>query len=68
MISRAKYKISTTAIAELFEAAKIGGVTDIAPLGAGEYNAVFAVKADGKEYAVKIAPAEDAVVLKYEQG
>ena len=67
MISRTKYKISPTAIAELFEAANIGGVTDIAPLGAGEYNAVFSAAAGGKEYAVKIAPAEDAVVLTYEK-
>lgn len=68
MISRTKYKISPAAVAQLFEAANISGVTDIAPLGAGEYNAVFSARANGKEYAVKIAPAEGTVVLAYEQG
>jgi aminoglycoside phosphotransferase (APT) family kinase protein len=67
MISRTKYKIDNAAIEKLFRSAGIDGALEIAPLGDGEYNAVFAVKTNGSEYAVKIAPADDIPVLTYEK-
>lgn len=66
MISRTKYKIDNAAIERLFVNAGIDGVTKIAPLGAGEYNAVFSVTAKGKDYALKISPGDDDLVLTYE--
>lgn len=67
MISRTKYKIDNATIEKLFRSAGISGITEIAPLGAGEYNAVFSGKAAGKEYAIKIAPTEDVATLTYEK-
>lgn len=67
MISRTKYSIDNATIKKLFSSAGIDGVDEIAPLGAGEYNAVFSVKASGKEYALKIAPTDDVPVLTYEK-
>ena len=67
MVSRTKYQIDNPTIETLFCAANIEGVTNIAPLGAGEYNAVFSVTAGGKEYVLKIAPTEDIPVLTYEK-
>lgn len=66
MISKTKYKTSDQEIAALFHAAGIEDIAEILPLGAGEYNAVFAVKASGKDYAIKIAPSADAPILRYE--
>lgn len=66
MISRTKYQASDQDIRGLFEVAGIDGVEAIAPLGAGEYNAVFCAKAKGKEYVLKIAPPEEIPVLTYE--
>ena len=66
MISRTKYKTDNATIEKLFVNAGITGVTRIAPLGAGEYNAVYSVTAKGKEYALKISPADDDHVLTYE--
>lgn len=68
MKSRTKYEIDNSTIEKLFNAAGINGDMEITPLGAGEYNAVFSVKADGREYALKIAPKADAPVLNYEKG
>ncbi len=68
MRSRTKNNISDEIIKKLFDAAKISGVTDIKPLGAGEFNAVFAVTANGKEYALKVAPSPEAEILPYEKG
>lgn len=67
MISRTKYEIDNETIKKLFKAAGIDGVLEIAPLGSGEYNAVFSAKADGKEYALKIAPKDDVPILTYEK-
>lgn len=68
MISRTKYKLTQAEVLSLFAAAGMGNVAEIAPLGAGEYNAVFSAKgASGKEYAVKIAPPPAMPVLTYEK-
>ncbi len=68
MISRTKYQIDHPSIAALFQAAGIHGLRAISPLGAGEYNAVFAVTAGETEYVLKIAPTDDVPVLRYETG
>lgn len=66
MVSRTKYLLDDKTVTRLFENAGITGITSIAPLGAGEYNAVYAVKAD-KEYVLKVAPAADTPILTYEK-
>ena len=66
MVSRTKYLLDDKTVARLFENAGITGITSIAPLGAGEYNAVYAVKAD-KAYVLKVAPAADTPILTYEK-
>lgn len=67
MISKTKYIINDATIKELFSAARIDGIIDISPLGAGEYNAVYGVKTHNKDYALKIAPANDIPILTYEK-
>lgn len=68
MVSRTKYPIDHAKLEVLFRSAGIGPVENIAPLGAGEYNAVFSARAGDKDYVVKIAPPADADVLTYEKG
>lgn len=67
MKSRTKYEVTEAQAKRLFEEAGIGPVQKAAPLGAGEYNAVFSVTAGGREYVLKIAPREDVPVLTYEK-
>lgn len=67
MVSKTKYGIDNLTLKNLYHAAGIEHITDITPLGAGEYNAVFCAKADGKEYVLKIAPPEKTPVLTYEK-
>ncbi len=66
MVSKTKFLLSDDAIKKLFQKAGINGVKSIAPLGAGEYNAVYEVIAD-KPYVLKVAPGDDAPVLTYER-
>ena len=66
MVSRTKYLLDDKTVTRLFENAGITGITSIAPLGAGEYNAVYAVEAD-KAYVLKVAPAADTPILTYEK-
>lgn len=66
MVSRTKYLLDDKTVTRLFENAGITGITSIAPLGTGEYNAVYAVKAD-KAYVLKVAPAADTPILTYEK-
>jgi len=68
MVSRTKFEIDSPAIEGLFRAAGLGEVTALAPLNAGEYNAVFSVTAGGKEYVIKIAPGDDSAVMACEKG
>jgi aminoglycoside phosphotransferase (APT) family kinase protein len=68
MISRTKYKLTPDEVKALFTHNGIAGVTDVAPLGAGEYNAVFcATGPDQKEYAIKIAPSSAVAVMTMEK-
>lgn len=66
MISKTKYKISEGKIKELFAKAGITDISSINPLNAGEFNAVFEVKAD-RDYVLKIAPDSTAPTLTYEK-
>ncbi len=66
--SKTKYEASTEEIRELFSFHKLGNVTDISPLGNGEFNSAYKVVLDdGQKYALKIAPPEGATVLTYEK-
>ena len=66
MISRTKYELDEKIIRQIFEKAQIGVISDIAPLGAGEFNAVYCAKQGNKEFVLKIAPIDAAPTLKYE--
>jgi len=67
LISKTKYPVDETTIRNMFHAAGIDGVIEVSPLGAGEFNAVFGIRTDRREYAVKIAPADHAPTLTYEK-
>lgn len=67
MISKTKFEVGSATVVSLFNKAELGDVTDVSPLGAGEFNAVYSVTADGREYALKIAPKENFSVLTYEK-
>ncbi len=66
--SKTKYEATLEEIKELFAFHKLGNVSDIAPLGNGEFNSAYKVMLDdGKSFALKIAPPEEATVLTYEK-
>lgn len=66
MVSRTKYLLSDSTIKSMFKKAGIEGITEIAPLGAGEFNAVYEITAD-KTYVLKIAPNRNTPVMIYEK-
>ena len=65
MISRTKFVIDDNTIKKIFHKHGIDNIKSIAPLGDGEYNAVFEIKAD-KSYVLKLAPDKSTPVLTYE--
>lgn len=67
MKSSTKYKLDEKIIITLFEKGGINDVTNISHLGNGEFNSVYAVDADGKDYAIKIAPIDNDSILTYEK-
>ncbi len=67
MISKTKFSADAKTILRLFDATGIPNAHDIRPLGEGEFSAVFAVRANGKDYVLKIAPRSDIPVLTYEK-
>ena len=68
MISRTKYNLTEDEVEALFTLNGIPSVTDIVPLGEGEYNAVFsAIGPDQKEYAIKVAPPSTVAVMTLEK-
>ncbi len=67
MISKTKYPVTNSQIEAMFKKAGFNHISDIIPFGDGEYNSVYSVNADKKEYAIKIAPAPDCDVLTYEK-
>lgn len=67
MKSNTKYVLDDKKIMTLFTQGGIKDISNISPLGNGEFNSVYAGDADGNSYALKIAPAEDAAILTYEK-
>lgn len=67
MKSNTKYEIDRKTIISLFEKAGIKGASNIAALGNGEFNSVYAADADGIPYALKIAPVDNDGILSYEK-
>lgn len=65
MISRTKFVIDDNTIKKIFSRHNIDNIKEITPLGDGEYNAVFEIKAD-KSYVLKLAPHSSTAVLTYE--
>lgn len=66
MISKTKFVIDNSTIKRIFHKHGIDNITSITPLGDGEYNAVFEIKAD-KSYVLKLAPDSGTAVLTYEK-
>ena len=67
MRSKTKYEVDRETLVQVFEKAGLGAAGNIAPLGNGEYNSVYAVDAGGAAYAIKIAPKSSARILTYER-
>jgi len=67
MISETKYAISDSEIVRLFQQAGIPGATRVAPLGNGEFSAVFSVSTPERAYVLKIAPPDDGHIMTYEK-
>lgn len=67
MKSKTKSLLSDEIIEKCFVKAGFNKISNIAPLGAGMYNSVYSVTADGKDYAIKIAPPDDVEVMSYEK-
>jgi fructosamine-3-kinase len=65
--SKTKLEVDAGTIVKLFESAGIASAGNVSPLGAGEYNSVYAVDAGEKGYVIKIAPKASARILTYEQ-
>lgn len=66
MKSKTKYFVSESNIVEIFSVAKLGAVTNVAELSAGEFNSAYRVTANGAEYVLKIAPKDNTHTLTYE--
>lgn len=66
MKSKTKYFVSESNIVEIFSVAKLGAVTNVAELSAGEFNSAYRVTANGAEYVLKIAPKDNENTLTYE--
>lgn len=67
MKSKTKVQLEPRAVATICKAAGFRHVRDIRPLGAGEFNAVYAFDSGGKRYALKIAPDARTPVMTYER-
>lgn len=67
MRSKTKYLMDEKTIKDLFHKAGIDNIKQTSPLGAGEYNAVYLIVTDNKEYVLKIAPMDNVPVLTYEK-
>ena len=68
MVSKTKIEFEYKTIKALFSDSGIGDAASVSPLGKGEFNAVYSVWADGKNYAIKIAPDPIIPVMIYEKG
>lgn len=66
MKSKTKYFLNESQISDIFNAANLGMVTNVAELSAGEFNSAYHVTANGVEYVLKIAPKDNNNTLTYE--
>ena len=66
MKSRSKYYVSNELIIQAFIKAGIDGVINIEPLGAGEFNSIYACDTGDYSYVIKIAPLHHSNLLTYE--
>ena len=67
MKSNTKVQLDVQAISALCASAGFQEIQNIKPLGAGEFNAVYAFDSGGKGYALKIAPDVRTPVMTYEK-
>ncbi len=67
MKSSTKVLLDSSAVLALCAAAGFPDAGNVSPLGAGEFNAVYAFEAAGRRYALKIAPDSRAPVMTYER-
>jgi aminoglycoside phosphotransferase (APT) family kinase protein len=67
MRSNTKARLDAQAISALCASAGFQGIQNVKPLGAGEFNAVYAFDSGGKGYALKIAPDARTPVMAYER-
>lgn len=67
MNSKSKYNLDSSTIRRLFEAAGIDGVRSVAPLGNGEFSAVYAVDTASRAYVLKVSPLGSEHCMTYEQ-
>lgn len=66
MKSKTKYFLNKSQIAEIFNVANLGMVTNVSELSAGEFNSAYCVTANGAKYVLKIAPKDNSNTLTYE--
>ncbi|MDC7235595.1 MAG: aminoglycoside phosphotransferase family protein [Spirochaetales bacterium] len=67
MKSNTKYELDHPTVSRLFKKAGIENIHRVAHLGNGEFNSVYSAEADGKSYALKVAPLKNDTILTYEQ-
>jgi len=66
MKSRSKVSLDSQTIVMLFAKAGIHNITNIVPLGAGEFNSLYSADTPDQSYVIKIAPINHANTLTYE--
>lgn len=66
MKSKTKYFVNESQISEIFNSAKLGAVTNVVELSAGEFNSAYCVMVNGAKYVLKIAPKDNSNTLTYE--
>lgn len=67
MNSKTKPSLDETTIRRLFAEAGIPNVQSIAPLGNGEFSAVYSIDADGRGYVLKVSPLGNEHCMAYER-
>ena len=67
MKSSTKVLLNSHAVTALCEASGFPNAQNVSPLGAGEFNAVYAFESAGRKYALKIAPDSRSPVMTYEK-
>ncbi len=66
MISRTKPDLDLKSIQKIFDNTVLGNVVEAHTIGDGEYNAVYLVKTDNREYILKVSPFDSTGILTYE--